>query len=321
MKRIALLLVCAFSQSVTFAGGGVSIVQDKGKVVVKIDGKLFTEYHYTNVPKPVLYPVRWIDGTAMTRRFPMEPPKPGESNDHKHHRSLWWGHRHVKGGKSGGVHDFWGENSSSGKQVQTKVAIKDNSIQSWNKWVGNNGETVATDSRTITFHARKADRMLDYSITIHASEGDLELQDDKDAGMSIRVPDTMCVSPHGTSKVKAKGHMLNSEGVKDAACWGKRAKWVNYHGTVEGKTLGVTIFDHPDNPRHPSNWHARSYGLCAANVFGKRHFERLPDKSAGNMKLKRGERVTFNYRFVWHAGPPDAKQIEEQWKKFSEIKF
>ena len=169
----------------------------------------------------------------------------------------------------------------------------------------------------IKFHGMAKGRMLDYTITVHASQGDLVLQDDKDAGMSIRVPDSMCVRPHGTSKLTAGGHMLNSEGVKDSACWGKRAKWVDYYGTVQGKTLGVVIFDHPKNPRYPSSWHARDYGLCAANVFGKRHFARLKDPHAGDMPLKKGESVTFHYRFVWHAGPTNPKEIEKQWQAFA----
>jgi len=318
MKRIALFFFLVFLPFFTEASSRVTIIQGDGKLIVNINGKLFTQYHYNKVPKPVLYPVHWIDGTPMTRRYPMEKALPGESNDHVHHRSLWWGHRHVKSVKSGSVTDFWGEGSSSGKQVQTKVEFtKTGTIKSWNKWETKDGEVVATDSRQIIFHAPEASRMLDYSITIHASQGDIVLQDDKDAGMSIRVPDSMCVTPHGTAKVKAKGHMLNSEGVKDAACWGKFAKWVAYYGTVKDKTLGVAIFDHPTNPRHPSGWHARAYGLCSANIFGKRHFQKLKDPHAGDFTLKKGESVTFRYRFLWHAGAANAKAIEKQWQVFA----
>ena len=318
MKRIALLCVLSLLPLLASAKDRISITQDKDKLIVKIDGKLFTEYHYNNVPKPVLYPIHWTDGTPMTRRYPMEKALPGESDDHVHHRSLWWGHRHVKSGKSGNVTDFWGEGSNSGKQVQVKLKFtNDGIINSQNKWVTKAGEIVATDNRVIKFHALAKGRMLDYTITVHASQADLILQDDKDAGMSIRVPDSMCVRPHGTSKIKGKGHMLNSEGVKDSACWGKRAKWVDYYGTVQGKTLGVAIFDHPNNPRFPTSWHARDYGLCAANIFGKRHFERLKNPHAGDMPLKKGESVTFHHRFLWHAGPADPKEIEKQWQAFA----
>ena len=303
--------------SISLFADGITLSQDKGRIDVKIDGQLFTSYHYEGVPKPALYPVRWIDGTGMTRRFPMEKALPGESNDHVHHRSVFWGHRHVKGGKDGSIHDFWGENSNSGKQVATEVKSgKDNSILAANKWVSKTGETIATDNRIIRFNGDKSSRIIDYTITIHASEGDIVLMDDKDAGMGFRVPDSMCVSPHGTAKIKAEGYMLNSEGVSGAACWGKRAKWVDYSGLVEGKILGVAMFDHPNNPRHPTSWHARSYGLCTANIFGKRHFEKLKDKNAGNYPLKKGQSLTFKYRLYWHASKGDAKKIEAQYRQW-----
>jgi len=301
--------------SISLFADGITLSQDKGRIDVKIDGQLFTSYHYEGVPKPALYPVRWIDGTGMTRRFPMEKALPGESNDHVHHRSVFWGHRHVKGGKDGSIHDFWGENSNSGKQVATEVKIG-NSILAANKWVSKTGETIATDNRIIRFNGDKSSRIIDYTITIHASEGDIVLMDDKDAGMGFRVPDSMCVSPHGTAKIKAEGYMLNSEGVSGAACWGKSAKWVDYSGLVEGKILGVAMFDHPNNPRHPTSWHARSYGLCTANIFGKRHFEKLKDKNAGNYPLKIGQSLTFKYRLYWHASKGDAKKIEAQYRQW-----
>jgi hypothetical protein len=311
------LFVTTAFVSISLFADGVTLSRGKGRIDVKIDGQLFTSYHYEGVPKPALYPVRWIDGTGMTRRFPMEKALPGESNDHAHHRSVFWGHRHVKGGKNGSIHDFWGENSNSGKQVATEVKrSKDNSLLASNKWVSKTGETIATDTRIIRFSGDKSSRIIDYTMTIHASEGDIVLMDDKDAGMGFRVPDSMCVSPHGTAKIKAEGYMLNSEGASGGDCWGKSAKWVDYSGLVEGKILGVAMFDHPNNPRHPTSWHARSYGLCSANIFGKRHFEKLEDKNAGNYPLKKGQSLTFKYRLYWHAGKGDAKKIESQYRQW-----
>ncbi|MBT6449189.1 MAG: PmoA family protein, partial [Verrucomicrobiales bacterium] len=296
---------------------GIILSQAKGRIDVKIDGQLFTSYHYEGVPKPALYPLRWLDGTGLTRRYPMEPAAAGESNDHKHHRSLFWGHRYVRGGKANGIHDFWGETTNSGKQVATNVRFDKNGvIHTKNKWVSKAGEIIGTDSREIRFTAGKNFRIIDYSITIYATHGTIVLMDDKDAGMGIRVPDSMCVTPHGTAKLKAEGYMLNSEGVTGAALWGKRAKWVDYSGRVEGKLLGVSIFDHPQNPKHPTSWHARSYGLCTANIFGKHHFERLKDKNAGNVSLNKSESLAFKYRFYWHPGKGEAKKIEARYREW-----
>jgi len=319
MKRSTRFLFLATGMlTCSLSAEGITLSHAKGRVDVTIGKALFTSYHYEGVPKPALYPVRWIDGTTgLTRRHPMEPAAAGESNDHTHHRSLFWGHRHVRGGKANDVHDFWGETPRSGKQVAVKVRFeKDGVIHAQHRWVSKAGETIATDSREIRFGAGKDFRIIDYKITIHASHGKIVLMDDKDAGMGIRVPDSMCVTPHGTAKLKAEGYMLNSESDTGAALWGKRAKWVDYSGRVKGQLLGVSIFDHPENPGHPTHWHARSYGLCTANIFGRRHFERLPDRNAGNVSLNRGESLSFKYRFHWHAGKGEAGKIEARYREW-----
>ncbi len=73
--------------------------------------------------------------------------------------------------------------------------------------------------------------------------------------------------------------MLNSQGAEgEKAIWGKPADWVDYSGTVSGKQVDVAIFDSPKSFRHPTTWHARAYGLFAANPFGIREFTKDPTK-------------------------------------------
>ena len=109
------------------------------------------------------------------------------------------------------------------------------------------------------------------------------------------------------------------KGVKGKAIWGKRAKWVDYWAPVGGKTVGVAIFDHPSNPRHPTWWHARAYGLVAANPFGVHNFERKP-AGTGDMKIKAGQSVTFLYRFLFHEGDTKEAKIAERYKAFAKTK-
>lgn len=114
----------------------------------------------------------------------------------------------------------------------------------------------------------------------------------------------------------AGGHSINSEGVKDREMWGKRAAWVDYWGDIDGQLTGVAIFDHPQNPRHPTWWHARDYGLVAANPFGVNHFENKPD-GTGDMTLKSGEEMTFRYRFLFHPGDAKSAKIAEAYQAYS----
>ena len=297
------------------ADDGVKITNLKDRLRVEIDGKLFTEYRFANVPRPFFYPVNWLDGkTGMTRNYPMVEGVEGEETDHIHHRGVWFSHRHISG------HDFWGETPKSGKIVhdkflQIKSGAKVGVIRQTTKYISLEGDHICSDVREIRIHRRNDGRMLDFSVTVRAATRDIVMEDDKDAGMGIRVIPTMKVAYR--NKKPAGGHMVNSEGDRDGACWGKAAKWLDAHGTAGGKNLGVAIFDHPDNPRFPTWWHARTYGLITANAFGKRHFEGLKDPTAGNMKIRKGESRSWKYRFYWHEGDEKQGKIEQRWREFA----
>src|SRR5204862_6212148 len=112
------------------------------------------------------------------------------------------------------------------------------------------------------------------------------------------------------------GHVINSNGVRDGETWGKRADWCDYYGPVDGKIVGVAIFDHPQNPRHPTWWHVRDYGLFAANPFGQHDFENLSDKHAGDLIVHAGESITFKYRFYLHAGTDQDAAIPARYTEY-----
>jgi hypothetical protein len=61
-------------------------------------------------------------------------------------------------------------------------------------------------------------------------------------------------------------------------------------------SVSVAIIDHPKNPNYPTFWHARGYGLFAANPLGEKIFTN--GASTKNLSLKKGESVTFRYRVV-----------------------
>ena len=85
---------------------------------------------------------------------------------------------------------------------------------------------------------------------------------------------------------------------------------------VDGEPVGVAIFDHPDNLRHPTWWHARTYGLVAANPFGVHDFERQP-AGAGDLVLAQGEELTLRYRVVMHRGAWTAERVEQEWRRWA----
>jgi len=301
------------------AKDGVQITQQEGKLRVEINGQHFTDYNFEGAPRPYLYPILSHNGLGMTRNWPMKEV-PGEERDHIHHRGLWFGHRHVNG------FSFWEETGKQGTIKHTEFKeVKSGKdvgvIKALNTWTSKEGEFVCTDETTIRIYNRKDSRMLDYEITITApKDKEVVFGDDKDAAMAIRVAESMRVHKmraKGQKKADpGEGHVVNSEGVRDSEAWGKRAKWCDYHGPVEGKLMGVAIFDHPSNPRHPTWWHVREYGLFAANAFGLSNFDKTQEKGAGILKVAPGGSLTFRYHFYFHEGDEQQAEVARHYDDY-----
>src|SRR2546429_1941466 len=293
---------------------GVKITRFDDRLRIEINGELFSEYHFKDVSRPFLYPVIGPDGLPITRDWPMKEAS-NEEHDHKHHRSLWFEH-----GEMNGV-DFWSEEPKAGRTVQEefteiKSGRDEGVIKSKDKYVAPDGKVVCTDDRTIRIYNRPAERLFDYEVTVHASNGDLVFGDTKEGMMSMRLNETMRLAPNKFNKGKPTGNIVNSEGVRDDATWGKRANWVDYYGPVRGKTVGVAIFDHPQNPRHPTWWHVRDYGLFGANPFGLHDFEKKPS-GTGNFTVPSGNSVIFRYRFYIHRGDEKEAEVAERYAEYA----
>jgi hypothetical protein len=316
-SALALLLLggcstCPFcrKQQPAQSNQGVRISQLPDRLRIEVNGRLFTEYFFRDVPRPFFYPVIGPDEAPMTRNWPMKTT-PNEEHDHPHHRSLWFAHGKVNG------HDFWSEEKNFGRIVQDKFTeIKSGErsgvIKSQDKWIAADGKLICTDDRVFRIYApgQPTERVFDFEVTLHASEGPLTFGDTKEGTMAMRLAETMRLKGPGL------GHIVNSAGVRDGGTWGKRADWCDYSGPVEGKIVGVAIFDHPGNPRHPTWWHVRDYGLFAANPFGQHDFENLPDKSAGDLTIPAGENVSFRYRFYLHEGDERQANVAEKYREY-----
>ena len=67
---------------------------------------------------------------------------------------------------------------------------------------------------------------------------------------------------------------------------GETSEWVDYSGVLDGEKVGVVMMDHPGNPRHPTYWHSRGYGLHSINPFGLHDFLNDP-KQDGSLTVSR----------------------------------
>lgn len=302
------LALALASSSGLSADRGIEVIPQNDRVTLKIDGELLTELRFANSPKPYFYPLLGPGGLALSRNYPMRNDAVDEEKDHPHHRSLWFTHGDVNGV------DFWAEGEKKGRVVQEKILEAKSGadvgvLRTANSWVTVEGRKVLTDETTVRVLRSPDGRMFDYVIKLTASEGDVTFGDTKEGTMAVRLAESMRLLPNKFYAGKATGHIRQNTGARDGETWGKRAAWCAYSGPVGDQTMGVVIFDRPANPRYPTWWHVRDYGLFAANPFGVHDFEKKP-KGAGDLVLKKGESLTFEYRFLLHRGEMEVAKLD-----------
>jgi hypothetical protein len=306
------LCICAALLLALPLAGQVRFTGQPDRILVEIDGKPFTTFFLApDGNKPYLYPLSTATGIAVTRHFPMEK-FPGETEDHPHQRGLFFAHGDVNG------YNFWATEPDSGIPKMGRMALvkapdarggaKSGTIRAVFEGQDPAGKPIMTETRVITFYSDPALRTIDYEIEIQPA-GQLTFGDTKEGTFGIRLADSMTEDKGG--------RMVNAEGREtEKNVWGKRSPWVDYSGQADGQTVGVAIFDNPANPRYPTYWHARAYGLFAANIFGVRDF--TSDKSQdGSLTVERGHSIRFRYRVVIHAGDTRAARIAELFARYA----
>jgi hypothetical protein len=317
------------------ADEGVSIVAEKDHVDFKVAGNLVTSYRIdTRQSKPWFYPLYALPGQEITE------PKP---KDHIHHRSAWFCHgdvipegldfkKHSKGVK--GV-DFWSEGKGHGKIVcvrvdKPKVEKDHGSVVTVNEWRTAEGQKVLDEVRTIHFyHLGTNENLIVLDIDLEASVAPLTFGDTKEGSMGIRIRDSVRVDrKKGGQLTNAEGKVNEGKQIKGKGmnadrkgCWGLLSAWCDYSGPVgDGKTAGLAIFADPTNPVD-SAWHARNYGLLAANPFGRQHAG-FPDRKEKKdlVKLKKGEHLKMRFGLYLHAGDVKEGKVAQAYTKFTKLK-
>jgi len=84
---------------------------------------------------------------------------------------------------------------------------------------------------------------------------------------------------------------------------------------INGEQVALVIIDHPSNVGYPTYWHARGYGLFAANTLGQKVFSKGENEL--NFSLKKGESVTFKYRLVVASEDLTDQQINQLADKYA----
>ncbi|MEJ2007234.1 MAG: PmoA family protein [Acidobacteriota bacterium] len=304
------------------AGESVQLKREGTHINILIGGRPFTTYYFDPaIAKPYFMPLRSAEGTVITRGFPIGDTVPAADrhnpNLEPHQRPMYFGHGDIDG------IDFWGEaafpkwsdDSVFGRTVLVKIEEmkaepESGTLRALFHLVGPRGRIIADETQAYVFRGDTQNRTIDCAFTLTANHGaDVTLGDTKEGTFALRLTQALNVPP---------GHMVNSNGgVGEKGVWGKRANWVDYYGKVGTEEVGVAIFDSPRNFRHPTYWHARGYGLFAANPFGVREFTGNP-KEDGSWTIRQNKSLTLRYRVLIHHGDTKQAHVAEAYQKYAE---
>jgi len=311
-RILALLVEMVILSSQQFALAEVTVERSDKGAIVKIDGEPFAEYLTRSGHQPAVWPVIGPTGKAMTRSYPVGPTTAGEMIDHPHHRSLWFAHGNVNG------HDFWTNHKQSHQDSEivhrefvSTEGGDTGKIVTRNDWIAD-GKKICEDERTLVFGEDEYGRYIDFLVTVIAAEGDVTFGDTKEGAFGVRVSTPLTVDS------KQGAHVVNSRGQTDGKAWGMFAEWVDDYGPVDGEVVGLAMLSDPKNFRHPTRWHARTYGLLAANPFGERDFP--ADQSQpkqGAKTIYQGEKLPLHYRVYLHSGNPTQANIDAAYRAFA----
>jgi hypothetical protein len=231
---------------------------------------------------------------------------------------MYFGHGSING------YDFWSEEvfakyygsahpSNFGRMVLRKVdemrgGKSSGTLRATFDLDGPDHQPFAEEVQEYTFSGNESSRVIDCEFVFHATHGPIKFGDTKEGTFALRLAPELDAPT---------GAMVNSEGGKgEPQIWGKRANWVNVDGVIDGQTLGVAVFDSPKSFHHPTYWHARGYGLLAANPFGLSFFLADPHQD-GSYTVPAGQSVAFRYRVLIHDGNYQQARVAEEYNQYA----
>jgi len=319
------------------ARADVSAVVVKEAIEFKSGSAVVAKYAISpSVAKPYLYPVLAPSGTPVTRGWPMDAAPPMGTKDHVHQKSVWFCHGDVipegielkikSANKADKGVDFWSESKdATGPRHGVIKCVKVGepkplsanhvSVETHNEWISPDGVKIMDEVRVIHFIDSKEGRLFAFDITLKASVCPITFGDTKEGSFGIRVRDEL--------RMEKKKDLLGGDGLMSSAegksgekdIWGLPSAWIHTAGKVDGKEVGVAVFDHPSNPK--ASWHARAYGLVAANPFGRSHagFPSQKDKT-DLLKIEKGGAMKLRYGVYAHDGDVKAGKVAEAFEAF-----
>ena len=254
-------------------------------------------------PKTYFHPLATVEGEVLTA---FEPA------DHPWHRGLWWSWKFINGV------NYWEENpqthQSDGINELTAATVKPGTDFSATaelrfSYHPPGAAPVMTEVRTLAVsRPDEAGRYwIDWTSEFTAGAAPVKLDRTPPArqggapwggyaGLSLRFPPDRKGWTYRTSEGKTNASSAN----------GQSARWVD----LSGPGAGISVFDHPGNPRHPSPWYVADTSpliyFSPALLFND------------PLELAAGRSLKLRYRILVHSRPVITEQIEAAWRSFAE---
>jgi hypothetical protein len=232
---------------------------------------------------------------------------------------MWFNYGDVNG------LDFWNNSYAIPDSVKSKYGsirhekikkVKDGKREGQlvvaSNWVDHSGTVIMKEETSFVFSGDDHKRIIDRATKLTALSSRVDMKDNKEGVLGIRVtreleipadkPEIFTDAQGNPTKVAVlnnegvTGNYITSTGKTGNDVWGTRGTWCLLYGTKNNQPVSIAILDHPSNPGYPTYWHARGYGLFAANNLGQEALSGGKEKL--NFAIEPGKSVTFRYRII-----------------------
>jgi hypothetical protein len=284
--------------------------QTDGSLALLNNGRIVWQLNFDKKQgKPYFHPVCLTDGTELTWH---RPP------DHPWHYGLWFSWKYING------LNYWEEDPKTGlSQGLTEIkSIEVNPRDDYSTQIAMQlsysppeGSEVLKEDRRIDVSApdETGRYRIDWNSRFTAGAADVLLDrtpiaGEKGgqswggyAGLSVRI-----------AKNTTNWRLIDSEAREDLQVHGQKARWMDFGGRAAGsEDFSIAIFDHPDNPRHPSPGFVIMDPKVPFGYFSPALLFNKP------YTLPAGKSFSLKYRILIYPGRADKNVLEAEWKSFS----
>jgi hypothetical protein len=237
-----------------------------------------------------IHPLYGPSGEVLTDDFP---------TDHPHHRGVWWSWPVTRWKNE--VQDIWAV-VGVWSRPESLVPVREGPVfgeyGAVNLWRWADREPIVRETVLIRgFRQADRGRFVDVELQLTALE------------------DAVAIGgrPHGGYGGFACRAAPTREQVivrhVDPPETKPRRSWLDYSGIFPGgkQVAGVTIFEHPGNPRYPSELQAFASINCVMPAFpGERE-----------VPIPKGQTLTLKHRLWIHPGRADEKTLADVWSAYA----